>query len=140
MGITTGLLKENKVDRQLLHNQVRRISAAPGSEQILIVAFSHRKLVYERAARVMTHSARLNKGQDSGRIVSRIATSLDHGNVRGVFKAYHRLLLNSEAAINRLAVSTAWLAQKPPFHVLTNLYPETQPVTPGQGGSSPGER
>jgi len=88
----------------------------------------------------MTHSARLNKGQDSGRIVSRIATSLDHGNVRGVFKAYHRLLLNSEAAINRLAVSTAWLAQKPPFHVLTNLYPETQPVTPGQGGSSPGER
>lgn len=88
----------------------------------------------------MTHSTRLNNGQASGRIASRIATSIDYGNIRGAFKAYHHLPLNSEAAINRLAILTAGLHQKPPFHVLTNLYPEAQPATPGQGSSSPGER
>jgi hypothetical protein len=82
----------------------------------LIVAFSYRKPAYERTSRAITHSARLNKEQASRRIASRIATSMDYGNIRGVFKAYQRLLLNSEAAINRLAVSTAGLPQQPPFH------------------------
>ena len=88
----------------------------------------------------MTDSARLNKGQKSDCFASRIATLLDYCNVRGAFKAYHRRLLNSEAAISRLAVSTTGLPQQPPFHALTNLYPEAQPATPGQGSSSPGER
>jgi hypothetical protein len=46
LGITTGPLKENKVDRQLLHNRERRIIAAPGSEQILIVEYLNGKLAY----------------------------------------------------------------------------------------------
>ena len=128
------------MDKQLLHNQARRMIAAPGSEQIMIVAYSYGELADERAPPAMTHSTRLNNGQASGRIAFRIATSMDYGNVRGAFKVYHCLTLNSEAAINRLAVSSAGLPQKPPFHVLTNLYPEAQPVTPGQGSSSPGER
>ena len=70
----------------------------------------------------MTHSARLNKGQASGRIASRISTSMDYGNVRGAFKSYHRLLLNSEAAINRPAVLTAELHQKPPFHSPLSMF------------------
>ena len=122
LGITTGLLKENKVDRQLLHSQERRIIAARGCEQILIVECSYGKLAYERAARAMTHSARLNKGQTSGRIASRISTSVDYGNVRGTFKSYHRLLLNSEAAINQPAVLTAGLHQKPPFHSPLSMF------------------
>ena len=88
----------------------------------------------------MTDSTRLNKGQNSGRIASRIPTLIDYCNVRGAFKACLRLLFNSEAAISRLAVSTIGLPQKLPFHILTNLYPEAQPATPGQGSSSPGER
>lgn len=88
----------------------------------------------------MTDSARLNKGQNSDCFASRIATLLDYCNVRGAFKAYHRRLLNSEAAISRLAVSTTGLPQQPPFHALNNPYPEAQPATPGQGSSSPGER
>ena len=88
----------------------------------------------------MTDSARFNKGQNSDCFASRIATLLNYCNVRGAFKAYHRRLLNSEAAISRLAVSTIGLPQKLPFHVLTNLNPEAQPATPGQGSSSPGER
>ena len=88
----------------------------------------------------MTDSARLNKGQNSGRIASRIPTLIDYCNVRGAFKAYLRQLFNSEAAISRLAVSTIGLPQQPPFHALTNLNPEAQPATPGQGGSSPGDR
>lgn len=70
----------------------------------------------------MTHSTRLNNGQASGRIASRIATSIDYGNVRGAFKAYHRLLVNSKAAINRLAILTAELHQKPPFHSPLSMF------------------
>jgi hypothetical protein len=65
---------------------------------------------------------------------------MDYGNIRGAFKAYHRLLLNSEAALYQLAVSTAGLPQQPPFLALTSFNPEAQPATPGQGGSSPGDR
>jgi hypothetical protein len=70
----------------------------------------------------MTHSARLNNGQASGRIASRIATSMDYGNFRGFLKAYDRLLLYSEAAIDRLAVSTAELHQKPHFHSPPSMF------------------